>query len=66
MAASGACTGSAAQTMHCMICLHMGICIPAHGRLSPSSLLLRYNQQLSESQIHKQSFVLLHLFFSPR
>lgn len=37
----------------------MEICIPAHGRSSSSCLFLRYNQQISRSQIHKQSFVLL-------
>lgn len=52
---------SEALTQTCMFCLHVGISIPAH-----RGLLLCYNQQLSKSQTHKQSFVLLHLFFSPR
>lgn len=52
---------SEALTQTCMFCLHVGISIPAH-----RGLLLCYNQQLSKSQTHKQSFVLLHLFFFPR
>lgn len=43
--------------------LLMGISIPARSllRISPSPPV--YNQQLSASQVHKQSFVLLHQFF---
>lgn len=48
------------QTQTCTFHLLKRISIPAHGRLGISQLLLGYNQQLSTSQIHKQSFVLLH------
>lgn len=51
------------QTQTCTFHLLKRISIPAHGRLGISQLLLGYNQQLSTSQIHKQSFVLLHWGF---
>ena len=41
-------------------------CVNLHSCLSLSSVLLCYNQQLSKSQIHKQSLVLQCLDFSPR
>lgn len=51
------------QTQTCTFHLLKRISIPAHGHLGTSQLLLGYNQQLSTSQIHKQSFVLLHWVF---
>lgn len=47
----------------CVYYLHMGHSIPARRLLQISLFPLGYNQQLSASQIHKQSFVLLHQFF---